>query len=96
MGTKTKPNPLIVVRPIKESALLKRKNDLVVVNLVTGSGIIILNRVKEEMVELNPQLQQCQQVEQPRLVTYLVLVELSTKIGCMLFRLTRIWNILLM
>ena len=67
------------------------------VSLVTGSGIVLIDRVNEGvMVELILQLQQHLQVVQLSKVNYLVLVEVSARTGCMVFRLARIKKVFLM
>ena len=48
------------------------------------------------MVEISLQIQQHQQVAQRNSVTHLVPVAVSSRIGCMLFRLIKIRKVLLM
>ena len=80
-----------VVRTIQASVVQEKRDVLGAVSLVTGRGIFLLDRVKEEvMVELSLQLQQHQQVIQLNRVTHLVLVAISARICCMVFRLARI------
>ena len=89
------PLTLIVVRAIKVSASLERKDDLGAVSLVTGSGIVLLDRVKEAvMVDLSLKLQKHQQVAQLSRVIHLVLVVVSARTGCMLFKIARIRKVL--
>ena len=96
-GTKSYPLSLSVVRTIRLSVSQEMKDSLGAVNLVTGCGIVLMDKVKEVvMVEFSLQLNKHQQVIQLNKVTHLVQVAVSTRTGCMLFRLARIKKVLLM
>ena len=91
------PLDLSVVRT-NRACVFQEKNDVLdVVSLVTGSGIVLLDMVKEVvMVELSLQIQQHQQVAKLSRVTHLVQVAISARTDFMLFRLSRIKKVLLM
>ena len=91
------PLDLSVLITIQASVSQEKKDFLGAVSLVTGLGIVLLERVKEVvMVELSLQLQQYQQVARLSRVTHLVQVAVSARTGCMLSRLSMITMVILM
>ena len=75
----------------------EKKDSLGAVNLFTGCGIVLIDKVKEVvMVELSLQLNKHKQVIQINKVTHLVQVAVSTRIGYMLFSHAKIRKVFLM